>query len=84
MTPWTGAHQTPLSVGFFRQEYWSGLPFPSPEALPNPGTEPTSPGLNRTAREVPDSFMFNVADCISPFRDTSGDGRFEFYLSQAV
>ena len=32
MTPWTVAHQTPLSLGFFRQEYWSGLPFPSPGA----------------------------------------------------
>ena len=40
-TPWTVAYQAPLSVGFSRQEYWSGLPFPSPGALPNPGTEPT-------------------------------------------
>ena len=32
-----------MSMGFFRQEYWSGLPFPSPVDLPNPGTEPTSP-----------------------------------------
>ena len=37
MIPWTGAHQAPLSMGFSRQEYWSGLPFPSPEDLPNPG-----------------------------------------------
>ena len=37
------ACQAPLSVGFFRQEYWSGLPFPSPGDLPNPGTEPVSP-----------------------------------------
>ena len=35
--------QAPLSVGFFRQEYWSGLPCPPPEDLPNPGIEPTSP-----------------------------------------
>ena len=35
--------QAPLSMGFFRQEYWSGLPFPSPGDLPTPGTEPTSP-----------------------------------------
>ena len=40
---WTIAHQAPLSMGFSRQEYWSGLPFPSPGDLPNPGTEPTSP-----------------------------------------
>ena len=42
-TPWTIAHQAPLSMGFSRQEYWSGLPFPSPEDLPEPGTEPRSP-----------------------------------------
>ena len=36
------AHQAPLSMGFSRQEYWSGLPFPPPEDLPNPGIEPTS------------------------------------------
>ena len=40
MTPWTVARQAPLSMGFLRQEYWSGLPFPSPEGLPDPGTEP--------------------------------------------
>ena len=38
-TPWTVAHQVPLSMEFSRQEYWSGLPFPSPGDLPNPGTE---------------------------------------------
>ena len=40
--PWTVAHQPPLSMGFLRQEYWSGLPFPSPGDLPNPGIEPVS------------------------------------------
>ena len=43
--PWTVAHQAPLSMGFSRQEYWSGLPFPSPGDLPDPGIEPWSPGL---------------------------------------
>ena len=43
MTPWTVACQTSLSLWFSRQEYWSGLPFPSPGDLPNPGTEPRSP-----------------------------------------
>ena len=43
MTPWTVAHQAPLSMGFSRQEDWSGLPFPPPEDLPNPGIEPTFP-----------------------------------------
>ena len=44
-TPWTVAHQAPPSMGFSRQEYWSGLPFPSPGDLPNPGIEPRSPTL---------------------------------------
>ena len=39
------AHQVSLSMGFSRQEYWSGLPFPSPGDLPDPGTEPRSPAL---------------------------------------
>ena len=39
-TPWTVAHQAPPSMGFSRQQYWSGLPFPSPGNLPNPGIEP--------------------------------------------
>ena len=42
-TPWTVARQAPLSVGFSRQEYWSGLPFPPPEDLPKPGIKPVSP-----------------------------------------
>ena len=41
--PRTAARQAPLSMGFSRQEYWSGLPFPSPGDLPNPGMQPTSP-----------------------------------------
>ena len=45
MTLWTIACQAPLSIGFPRQKYWSGLPFPSPGDLPNPGIEPTSPAL---------------------------------------
>ena len=48
-TPWTVAYQAPLSVGFSRQGYWSGLPFPSPGDLPNPGIEPGSPTLQADA-----------------------------------
>ena len=50
-TPWTVAHQAPLSMGFSRQEYWSGLPFPSPGDLPgpNPGIEPRSPAWQADA-----------------------------------
>ena len=43
MTPWIVAHQAPLSMEFSRQEYSGGLPFPSPEDLPDPGMEPASP-----------------------------------------
>ena len=45
VTPWTVAHQAPPSMECSRQEYWSGLPFPSPGNLPNPGIEPRSPAL---------------------------------------
>ena len=42
-TPWTLVLQAPPSMGFSREEYWSGLPFPSPEDLPDTGIKPTSP-----------------------------------------
>ena len=45
VAPWTVAYQAPPSMGFSRQEYWSGLPFPSPGDLPHPGIEPGSPTL---------------------------------------
>ena len=44
-TAWTVGRQAPLSVEFSRQEYWSGLPFPNPGDLPDPGMEPGSPAL---------------------------------------
>ena len=53
------AHQTPLSMGFSRQEYWSGLPFPSSEGLPDPGIEPQPPALQA------DSLSFELQG--SPF-----------------
>ena len=46
VTPWTVAYQAPPSMGFSRQEYWSGLPFSFTGDLPNPGIEPISPGLH--------------------------------------
>ena len=49
MTPWTVARQAPPSMGFSRQEYWSGLLFPSPGDLPNPGIKPKSPTLQADA-----------------------------------
>ena len=45
VTPWTVAYQAPLSMEFSRQENWSGVPFPSPGDLPDPGTKPRSPAL---------------------------------------
>ena len=48
-TPWTVPCQVILSVGFSRQEYWSGLPFPSPGNLPNPGIKPRSPALQKSS-----------------------------------
>ena len=48
-TPWTVAYQASTSMGFSRQEYWSGLPFPSPGDLPDPGIEPGSPALEADA-----------------------------------
>ena len=48
-TPWTAACQAPLSMEFFRQEDWSGLPFSSPGDLPDPGIEPGSPALQADA-----------------------------------
>ena len=48
-TPWTVAYHTPLSMGFSRQEYWSGLSFPSPKDLPDPGIKPESPTFQADA-----------------------------------
>ena len=48
-TPWTVAYQAPPSMGFPRQEYWSGLPFSSPGNLPDPGIKPSSPALQADA-----------------------------------
>ena len=64
-TPWTVALQAPLSMGFSRQEYWSGLPFPSSGDLPDPGIEPGSPELQvdsslSATREAPYLLLINV------------------------
>ena len=60
VTPWTVAYQAPPSVGFSRQEYWSGLPLPSPGDLLHPGTEPESPALQADAlpSEPPGKSLF--------------------------
>ena len=61
-TPWTVAYQAPLSKGFSRQGYWSGLPFPSPGDLPDPGIKPRSPTLQAEAlpSEPPGKHFFHV------------------------
>ena len=65
-TPWTVAHQALLSMGFSRQEYWSGLPFPSPGDLPDPGMEPRSPGLwaDALTSESPGKMKRSVTKCL--------------------
>ena len=67
VTPWTVAYQAPPSMGFSRQEYWSGLPFPSPGDLPDPGIEPGSPTLQADAltSEPPGKFSLKGKDLIN-------------------
>ena len=62
-TPWTVAHQALLSMGFSRQEYWSGLPFLSPGDLPNPGIKPAFPVSSTLAGE-----FFTTEPSGKPFR----------------
>ena len=66
VTPWTVAHQAPLSMGFSRQEYWSGLPFPSPGDLPDPGIKPTSPAWQ--AVYLPLSHLGSLIHAISEYK----------------
>ena len=69
-TPWTVAHQAPLSMGISRQEYWSGLPFPSPGDLPDPGMETRSPALQADALiSEPPGKLKTV--CCLPVRETN-------------
>ena len=60
MTPWTVAHQSSLSMGFSRQEYWNGVPFSSQEDLADAGIEPGSPALqaDSLSSEVNNSILF--------------------------
>ena len=75
VTPWTVACQAPLSMEFSRQEYWSGLPLPSPEEFPNPGTEPRSPTLQADSllyeplgkeREIESESRSVISDSLQP------------------
>ena len=59
-TPWTAAHQAPLSMELSKQEYWSGWPYSSPVYLPDPGIKPTSPVSLELARDsLPLSYQEN-------------------------
>ena len=64
-TPWAVAYQASPSMGFSRQEYWSGLPFPSPGDLPHPGIEPRSPALEAdalTSEYLPETLMLEKTE----------------------
>ena len=63
-TPWTVAHQPPLSVGLSQQEYWSLLPFPSLGDLPDPRIEPTSPALQTDSLLLSHQESHNIVYCI--------------------
>ena len=77
-TPWTVARQAPLSVGFSRREYWSGLPFTSPGDLPDPGVEPGSSVLQ--ADSLPLSHWGSPDSCWGNFQATFTVPRSEDYL----
>ena len=69
-TPWTVAHQAPPSMEFSRQEYWSGVPFPSPGDLPDPGIEPGSPALQADAlpSEPPGNPIYFIKEVLKSYR----------------
>ena len=71
-TPWTIAHQAPLSMGFPRQEYWSGLPLPSPGDLPDPGITSASPAL-AGGFCVPEPPFFRQENCSGLLFPSPGD-----------
>ena len=59
-TPWTVAHQAPQSMEFSRQEYWNGLPFPSPGDLPNPGINPSLPHCRQMLYRVDHNKLWKI------------------------
>ena len=71
MTPWTVAHEVPLSKGFSRQEYWSGLPCPPPGDLPNPGPKPRSPALqvDYLPFEPPGKMLLDASPVVLAFKE---------------
>ena len=64
--PWTVAYQAPSSMGFSKQSYGSGLPFPSPGDLPNPGIEPRSPALQADALTSEPPGIYTIEEFLHP------------------
>ena len=71
MTPWNAVHQAPLSMGFSRQGYWSGLPSPSPEDLPDPRIKPGTPALQEDSvlTELPGIMKYKTYCSSSDFKE---------------
>ena len=67
-TPWTVAHEAPLSMEFSRQEYWSGLSFPSPEYLLNSGIKPRSPALLADSLSLNHHWTGEIDSSPNPFK----------------
>ena len=82
MTPWTITYQAPWSMGFSRQEYWSGLPFPSPGDLPNPGIEPGSPTWQADSLSSEPPGEPRREQNIPPPLPLTGKSRWHCFLSQ--
>ena len=84
MTSWTVAYQASLSLGFSRQEYWSGLSFPSPEDLPNPGIKPGSPTLRVSLINIyhlPYSHCFFLVMRLTFYVKGLGKGKINMYAN---
>ena len=84
MTPWTVAYQAPLSMGFSREEYWSGLSFPPPGDLPDPGIESRSPALQADSlpTELQGSFSPQGYNCSK--LPITGDNPYLYYIELLV
>ena len=80
-TPWIVTCQALLPLGFLRQEYWSGLPFPFPGDLPNPGTEPASPSLAGGFFTTEPLGKLSLSESLT--KETKGDEVLAIYVPEA-
>ena len=82
VTPWTVAYQAPLSMGFPRQEYWSGLPFPSLGDLPDPGTEARYPALQADSllTEPPGNYQVLLSKSLNIKTKVIHKGKYLLYI----